>query len=707
MRVALLSLALAGCLASDLVPCGALLCGVDQVCTPTGCIDRSRVDACNGLTDEDACTVKEVPGTCREGACTTQICGDGVIEGLEECEGEQYGGATCLAFGFYDASGLRCSSDCRFDTSECVGTCGDNIVNGPELCDTTPGDVLRCSDIGFDYGSVTCSAALCAPLYDRCANFGWRPRLHQVDTPTWISAPRPGTAYLGGHNAYFRLDGGTSLNVSIPHNDCGVTRKGWVSPTDDVFVATELGVCREVLSGWVLDPIGSFHAIWGTASNDLYAVGSGIYHYDGATWTGVATGLPAGEFHDLNGRGATIVATRADGMVAISQSGVWTLEAIGVPPLAKPWISPAGDIYVLGEQELHRRTPSGWQSVRTPSVRMNYVWGLGERAIYASDGARLWAYDLDSWMRVELPEAFVGWAALGGSDTHLVYTQPYQRFYESSGFVWSTIDDAVDVLDASPHVWAIDGDRVMIAAGDDAVFFDMDVKRTYSLGQNVSGIWGIGTTLFAIGSASLLVFDGTSWSTRPWNGCNAPNRVWGETANRVFFAGSNNLCMWNGTTVTRVPLSAVTDVWGSAATGTFVTTSTGSLRFIAPGADLDTAITLTAPGLSAKAIWGDDDEIVVAFDDTTIFRRAHGATTWTQVPHELVHPITSLRGQTSDVFGLADDGFEKRLVHWDGVTWDEVAVPSHMPSMPHSLFSSSVGTWLTGNRALVQMFRPR
>ena len=63
-------------------------------------------------------------------------CGEGIVqeEYGEECDGFNLNYKTCEDVGYYGGY-LRCSSDCSFDTSECVGTCGDGILNGDEKCD--------------------------------------------------------------------------------------------------------------------------------------------------------------------------------------------------------------------------------------------------------------------------------------------------------------------------------------------------------------------------------------------------------------------------------------------------------------------------------------------------------------------------------------------------------------------------------------------
>ena len=75
--------------------------------------------------------------TCVNGACTGggAVCGNGVIEAGEDCDGDNLGGATCESLG--NGSGvLFCASNCTYDTSECETpgppTCSDNFKNGDE-----------------------------------------------------------------------------------------------------------------------------------------------------------------------------------------------------------------------------------------------------------------------------------------------------------------------------------------------------------------------------------------------------------------------------------------------------------------------------------------------------------------------------------------------------------------------------------------------
>lgn len=48
------------------------------------------------------------------------VCGNGIVEGGEDCEGNDLGGETCRSLG-YEKGNLNCDVACAFDTSECTG----------------------------------------------------------------------------------------------------------------------------------------------------------------------------------------------------------------------------------------------------------------------------------------------------------------------------------------------------------------------------------------------------------------------------------------------------------------------------------------------------------------------------------------------------------------------------------------------------------
>lgn len=84
------------------------------------------------------------------------VCGDGVVEGAEQCDGEQLAGLTCQLVGFEEGT-LSCSSDCRLSLGECIGGCGNGAVEGAEECDNGDDN----SDTQPDACRLSCRLPVC------------------------------------------------------------------------------------------------------------------------------------------------------------------------------------------------------------------------------------------------------------------------------------------------------------------------------------------------------------------------------------------------------------------------------------------------------------------------------------------------------------------------------------------------------------------
>ena len=97
------------------------------------------------------CTVADIDSG---GLLPQSVCGNGVKEAPETCDGPALGGLSCQSLGFVSGN-LTCTAECALDTSQCVANpCGDGYCNGAvgENCNTCPADC-----IGGTLGG-TCSA---------------------------------------------------------------------------------------------------------------------------------------------------------------------------------------------------------------------------------------------------------------------------------------------------------------------------------------------------------------------------------------------------------------------------------------------------------------------------------------------------------------------------------------------------------------------
>lgn len=99
-------------------------------------------------------------GTAGEDSGTTGIptvCGDNVIEGDEVCDLNQLGGETCLSLG-YEGGILGCNLNC--DDYNILGcyVCGNGVVDIPEDCEEVVPEGVTCESMGFEGGELLCGA---------------------------------------------------------------------------------------------------------------------------------------------------------------------------------------------------------------------------------------------------------------------------------------------------------------------------------------------------------------------------------------------------------------------------------------------------------------------------------------------------------------------------------------------------------------------
>ncbi|MBQ4360515.1 MAG: trypsin-like serine protease [Proteobacteria bacterium] len=104
-------------------------------------------------------------------------CGNGSLNKVvgEVCDGEKFGGATCETLvGPGSKGSLKCVNECSaIDTSGCSkpAKCGDGVINGDEECDGTSflGGKTQCAqwDDSYAKGSVSCNAN-CTINYTLC-----------------------------------------------------------------------------------------------------------------------------------------------------------------------------------------------------------------------------------------------------------------------------------------------------------------------------------------------------------------------------------------------------------------------------------------------------------------------------------------------------------------------------------------------------------
>ncbi len=135
-------------------------CGEDAPLHERRCADGVDNDS-DGRTD---CADSDCWGTPE---CPQAACGNGIADGVEECDGADLKGRTCQQLG-YDGGSLACSSDCTLLVSGCTGdpVCGNGLIESGEQCDGDSMGPETCADLGYSSGVLTCDASC---MYDLSA----------------------------------------------------------------------------------------------------------------------------------------------------------------------------------------------------------------------------------------------------------------------------------------------------------------------------------------------------------------------------------------------------------------------------------------------------------------------------------------------------------------------------------------------------------
>ncbi|MBU1243008.1 hypothetical protein KKD52_18575 [Myxococcota bacterium] len=138
------------------------------------CQDLGYYRQNGNLSCQDDCTIDRAP--------CSEFCGDGLIqEDHEVCDGTALGGLTCDGLGLGDGQ-LACASDCTLDTAACAvqPTCGDGTVTAPmEQCEGADLQGASCLTLGYGGGTLACSTACsfelsgCEPIVVTCGNGVW------------------------------------------------------------------------------------------------------------------------------------------------------------------------------------------------------------------------------------------------------------------------------------------------------------------------------------------------------------------------------------------------------------------------------------------------------------------------------------------------------------------------------------------------------
>jgi hypothetical protein len=283
----------------------------------------------------------------------------------------------------------------------------------------------------------------------------------------------------------------------------------WVAPSEDVFVVGSAGLTERNATVLQVANGANFQSLWGSSSNDLYAVGDGgVFHWDGgATWTNQ---IPTGhDFRTIRGADAQhiwvagapdiradgallfstgdgnwspvaiatiplmtnlwvqssddVLAVGLNGTIAHLTGGAWRVESIGIPKagLMAAWSSSATDLYVVGNDAgdgiiAHSTGDGSWTTKTFAGSFLEALWGTSSSDVFAAgsdesgNACTLLHFDGSSWTKQESAPCTHG--IVGG----VSLDQQRMIVLQADGMVSSRIASAWTQYDATVHGSAYD-----------------------------------------------------------------------------------------------------------------------------------------------------------------------------------------------------------------------------------------------------------
>ncbi len=451
----------------------------------------------------------------------------------------------------------------------------------------------------------------------------------------------------------------------------------WASSPADVWMTTIDGMLyhydgakwQEVGSGMWGNPNPQPYPLVGTASNDVWAaLPAGIAHWDGSTWTSLGDG--AAPF-------AAISATDvwASGGTKEWNGSTWTSHSgPGFTPIAIGG-SPGSVLAVSNTGAIAKWLGTAWGIGDTGSHTCNSAVVIDGTHLAVAQNGSVSLWDTGTWTTLT-PPVSANWEVITASSPTDLWIASFGRGtpyrYHWNGSTWTDASD--------PGTTAYP-----LAISEDPH----------------------GNVFLVLDDASIRVWNGSTWSAVT-TGNNTTRAVWGTAPTDVWLVDPapvlpNRLVHWNGTSWTESTFPFQTNyylssIWGSAPNDYWATAgyqasfSVVDRTFLHWDGSTWTEVGPygTEDGVAAPTgftrIWGTAADNVYAVARTAVYHR--DASGWA--------PIAALSGGT-DVFGTAANDVyvlqNTTMWHWDGSMWTSKTMPK---SFTRGWENSPTDIWLVG-----------
>lgn len=663
-----------GCLSPTAELCGALLCPAAKTCAPglELCVFPEQLSACATDPMAASCHFANSTGYCHLGVCLTPSCGNGVVEPPEVCDDGVNDGTSCSA---------KCDSDLR---------CGNGILDPHEDCDCGDGTMMLpfgCNQANADDPLATCSTSCvlrgcgdgvitvaageqCDPMAasgvnnGTCGDFGFYESTQLSCTAFCRYDLSPCAARCGDHivNGREVCDGAPPEQSCLDYNyDAGMVT------CQDSICQADVGSCLR--AGWVRSaapsPVVNQMRVYGR--DDVYAVAlDAIFHFDGS-WKQLVN-PPNSTFTSLWAFGPSDV--YVVGVVASSPS-----DGVAFHWDGRAWT----------------------QIVAAPGTWIAAVWGSASNDVWFSGQAgSLWHYNGATATKLQAGPTFNTLSDMRGRAANDIYAIGLTGFLHYDGTSWSTITAPVTV----GRIAAVLPNRVVMTTVTGVAWYDTSGTPTWTtttLSAAPRAAWGNrADNLFAVGyNGQIEHWDGTSWRVRmqPFN--DAIFAIDGDASGREVWAATQSWFLhysgaeWQA----QAPSGfATTNAITALQSGeVIVAGNTASDQLIlARGTPGNWTIqNASAPTLVPTSVWASSATDIYLCTDTGLWRSNGSGFSSTTVFFPSCEGVWGVGA--SNIY--AADRFGNPPKHWDGVSWTATGAGGNTTgiwgSAPNDVFTTT------------------
>ena len=585
-----------------------------------GCLHSTVIECDDGWSCPPGTRCAAAPSA--EVHCMPATCGDGALDTGELCDGDRVGDAQCVDLG-YDAGGLQCDVNCRYDASPC-------------------------ESLGFD--TVFAGTERIGPF---CA----------YDSPAGV------VAHVVQGRGLVRVEAGGSSELPAPPVLADIMAIACVA--DDLAVLSASELFTYIDGEWVETPPSADNIEWTAltveSATSVVALTTNSTGPDTTLWTLTPAGwnpsAVGGVFNrlDVHSGFGIVGSTESSNLLVRTPSG-WQAGPTGPGNARFLWATDATQIFVATSTGVFRRSGTIW--LPQPAISSGPFVGrtiddlfvLGPDYRLSHFDGRLWSTASGGYDD--------GWVAADGT----LYASRGSQLVRGHSLWFALVRTATQVaIAATPtpvavrldpfrqSLWIDETEQALLAGG----------ARALAVADNAGFVVGSRARRFRIQPYQADVIDGgLSLSL---------NAVTAATSTEAYAVGDAGELVWfrDGAWAEQPPIADV-DLHGIARTPSGELVAAGEDGTILTSLDAVTWTRVDAGTTAAlHGVWAGGSDVYVVGDGGTIVHRDE-AGTWSVVRSRTTRDLRAVHGPDARDLVAVGTG---AVVHFDGREWNGIRPP--------------------------------